>query len=121
MDLSGEETQKAFDVVLSNLARSAPPLPGFRRQKGGKNVVNEVLYFYFLINIWLSSFIIEIQNSWIKDFHSLPKFKTFIVLRKAYYFTILQPFFALYIHWLTKFGEMKWISEPVEPFTNHTI
>ena len=51
MDLSGEETQKAFDVVLSNLARSAPPLPGFRRQKGGKNVVNEVLYFYFLINI----------------------------------------------------------------------
>ncbi|XP_057546470.1 uncharacterized protein LOC130825323 [Amaranthus tricolor] len=36
VDLSGEETQKAFDVVLSNLARSAPPLPGFRRQKGGK-------------------------------------------------------------------------------------
>ncbi|CAO2821795.1 unnamed protein product [Amaranthus hypochondriacus] len=35
VDLSGEETQKAFDVVLSNLARSAPPIPGFRRQKGG--------------------------------------------------------------------------------------
>lgn len=36
VDLTGEDTQKAFDVVLSNLARSAPPIPGFRRQKGGK-------------------------------------------------------------------------------------
>lgn len=36
VDLPGEETQKAFNVVLSNLARSAPPIPGFRRQKGGK-------------------------------------------------------------------------------------
>ncbi|KAL2920875.1 Trigger factor [Bienertia sinuspersici] len=36
VDLNGEETQKAFDVVLSKLARSAPPIPGFRRQKGGK-------------------------------------------------------------------------------------
>lgn len=36
MDLTGEETQKAFDNVLTNLARTAPPIPGFRRMKGGK-------------------------------------------------------------------------------------
>ncbi|KAF3451035.1 hypothetical protein FNV43_RR07124 [Rhamnella rubrinervis] len=36
VDLSGEETQRVFDQVLTNLARTAPPIPGFRRQKGGK-------------------------------------------------------------------------------------
>ncbi|XP_021752796.1 uncharacterized protein LOC110718267 [Chenopodium quinoa] len=36
VDLTGEDTQKAFDMVLLNLTRSAPPIPGFRRQKGGK-------------------------------------------------------------------------------------
>ncbi|KAJ8445246.1 hypothetical protein Cgig2_024452 [Carnegiea gigantea] len=34
VDLDGEDTQKAFDVSLANLANSAPVLPGFRRQKG---------------------------------------------------------------------------------------
>ncbi|XP_058094191.1 uncharacterized protein LOC131240137 isoform X2 [Magnolia sinica] len=36
VDLTGEQTQKAFDDVLTNLARTAPPVPGFRRTKGGK-------------------------------------------------------------------------------------
>lgn len=36
VDVTGEETQKAFDLVLTNLARTAPPIPGFRRTKGGK-------------------------------------------------------------------------------------
>jgi hypothetical protein len=35
VELSGDETQKVFDQVLTNLAREAPPVPGFRRQKGG--------------------------------------------------------------------------------------
>ncbi|KAG6492633.1 hypothetical protein ZIOFF_047598 [Zingiber officinale] len=35
VDLTGEETQKAFDAVLTNLAGTAPPVPGFRRKKGG--------------------------------------------------------------------------------------
>ncbi|KAF8402319.1 hypothetical protein HHK36_013273 [Tetracentron sinense] len=35
VDLTGEETQNIFDEVLTNLARTAPPVPGFRRQKGG--------------------------------------------------------------------------------------
>ncbi|KAK9932227.1 hypothetical protein M0R45_019473 [Rubus argutus] len=36
VDVTGDETQKVFDQVLTNLARTAPPVPGFRRQKGGK-------------------------------------------------------------------------------------
>ncbi|XP_070682288.1 uncharacterized protein [Malus domestica] len=36
VDLTGDDTQKVFDRVLTNLARTAPPVPGFRRQKGGK-------------------------------------------------------------------------------------
>ncbi|XP_057477760.1 uncharacterized protein LOC130765370 [Actinidia eriantha] len=36
VDLTGIDTQKVFDQVLIELARSAPPIPGFRRQKGGK-------------------------------------------------------------------------------------
>ncbi|XP_030528045.1 uncharacterized protein LOC115739185 [Rhodamnia argentea] len=36
VDLTANETQRVFDQVLTNLARTAPPIPGFRRQKGGK-------------------------------------------------------------------------------------
>ena len=40
MDLTGDETEKVFDQVLTNLARTAPPVPGFRRQKGGKILIS---------------------------------------------------------------------------------
>ncbi|GMN36221.1 hypothetical protein TIFTF001_005851 [Ficus carica] len=36
VDVTGNETQRVFDLVLTNLAKTAPPIPGFRRQKGGK-------------------------------------------------------------------------------------
>ncbi|XP_050229835.1 uncharacterized protein LOC126678955 [Mercurialis annua] len=36
VDLPGDETEKVFGKVLADLARSAPPVPGFRREKGGK-------------------------------------------------------------------------------------
>ncbi|XP_038710847.1 uncharacterized protein LOC120005335 isoform X2 [Tripterygium wilfordii] len=36
VDLNGDETQKSFDKILRELASTAPPIPGFRRQKGGK-------------------------------------------------------------------------------------
>lgn len=39
VDLTGEETQKAFDIVLTDLAKTAPPIPGFRRQKGGTQIL----------------------------------------------------------------------------------
>ncbi|XP_076881475.1 uncharacterized protein LOC143529600 [Bidens hawaiensis] len=35
VEVPGKETQIVFDKVLTNLARTAPPVPGFRRQKGG--------------------------------------------------------------------------------------
>ncbi|OVA11058.1 hypothetical protein BVC80_1741g32 [Macleaya cordata] len=39
VDLTGKETQKVFDDVLTNLARSAPPIPGFRKMKGGNILI----------------------------------------------------------------------------------
>ncbi|XP_075511984.1 uncharacterized protein LOC142547516 isoform X6 [Primulina tabacum] len=36
VDLTGKETDIVFEKVLRNLARTAPPVPGFRREKGGK-------------------------------------------------------------------------------------
>ncbi|THG12070.1 hypothetical protein TEA_027162 [Camellia sinensis var. sinensis] len=48
VDLTGNETQKVFDQVLTDLARSAPPIPGFRRQKGVwvfPKEVKELLFF----------------------------------------------------------------------------
>ncbi|AES89035.2 putative trigger factor [Medicago truncatula] len=37
VDLTGVQTQKVFDRILINLGRTAPPVPGFRMQKGGKS------------------------------------------------------------------------------------
>jgi hypothetical protein len=36
--LTGDQTQKVFDKILINLGRTAPPVPGFRMQKGGKKL-----------------------------------------------------------------------------------
>ncbi|XP_022155406.1 uncharacterized protein LOC111022553 [Momordica charantia] len=70
VDLSGDETQKIFDQVLTNLARSAPPMPGFRMQKGGKtsNVPKS-----FLLEVLgeerVTKFVIqEILNSTMADY-----------------------------------------------------
>ncbi|CAK9328575.1 unnamed protein product [Citrullus colocynthis] len=70
VDLTGDETQKVFDQVLTNLARSAPPMPGFRRQKGGKtsNVPKS-----FLLEVLgkdrVTKFVIqEILNSTMADY-----------------------------------------------------
>ncbi|CAJ2679125.1 unnamed protein product [Trifolium pratense] len=37
VELTGDQTQKVFDKILINLGRTAPPVPGFRMQKGGKS------------------------------------------------------------------------------------
>lgn len=39
VDVTGEETGIVFEKVLTNLARTAPPVPGFRRQKGGNHFI----------------------------------------------------------------------------------
>lgn len=36
VDVNEEDTKIVFEKVLTNLAKSAPPVPGFRREKGGK-------------------------------------------------------------------------------------
>ncbi|CAI0544031.1 unnamed protein product [Linum tenue] len=36
VDLGGDETEKVFGKVLRNLALTSPPIPGFRKQKGGQ-------------------------------------------------------------------------------------
>ncbi|PPR92632.1 hypothetical protein GOBAR_AA28038 [Gossypium barbadense] len=43
VDVTGIETQKVFNKVLTDLARQAPPIPGFRREKGGNQVPREFL------------------------------------------------------------------------------
>lgn len=35
VQLPGKATQKVFDEALMFLARDAPPVPGFRKSKGG--------------------------------------------------------------------------------------
>ncbi|KAE8692382.1 hypothetical protein F3Y22_tig00110840pilonHSYRG00215 [Hibiscus syriacus] len=44
VDVTGIETQKVFNKVLTDLARQAPPIPGFRREKGGNALMQ--LYRY---------------------------------------------------------------------------
>ncbi|GBG80941.1 hypothetical protein CBR_g31497 [Chara braunii] len=36
VDVSAEDTQQVFDRLLVEMGKSAPPVPGFRRSKGGK-------------------------------------------------------------------------------------
>ncbi|KAM3374174.1 hypothetical protein P3S68_012888 [Capsicum galapagoense] len=36
VDVNEEDTRIVFEKVLTNLAKSAPPVPGFRRERGGK-------------------------------------------------------------------------------------
>ena len=46
MDVPGEDTQIVFDKVLASLARTAPPVPGFRRQKGGNRRSKKILALF---------------------------------------------------------------------------
>ncbi|RYR49390.1 hypothetical protein Ahy_A07g035872 isoform C [Arachis hypogaea] len=36
VDLTGDQTERVFGKTLRDLGRTAPPVPGFRMQKGGK-------------------------------------------------------------------------------------
>ncbi|KAH0988533.1 hypothetical protein GBA52_000016 [Prunus armeniaca] len=69
VDLTGDDTEKVFDKVLTNLARTAPPVPGFRRQKGGNTLI-------FLLDILgkerVTKFVIqEIISSTMGDYENL--------------------------------------------------
>ena len=56
VDLTGDQTQKVFDRILTNLGRIAPPIPGFCIQKGGKKM--HFLYHADLISRILCPFIL---------------------------------------------------------------
>lgn len=70
VDLTGDATQKVFDKVLTNLARSAPPMPGFRREKGGKtSKVPKSLLLQVLGEERVTKFVIqEIVSSTMTDY-----------------------------------------------------
>lgn len=70
IDLTGEQTQRAFDFVLANLARTAPPVPGFRRRKGGKtSTVPKSFLLRILGNDNATNFVIqEIVSVSINDY-----------------------------------------------------
>ncbi|KAM4113755.1 hypothetical protein ACJW30_04G020300 [Castanea mollissima] len=70
VDLTGDETEKVFDQVLTNLARTAPPVPGFRRQKGGKtSQVPKSFLLQMLGEERVTKFVIqEIVNSTMDDY-----------------------------------------------------
>ncbi|KAK2642613.1 hypothetical protein Ddye_024376 [Dipteronia dyeriana] len=70
VDLTGDDTQKVFDKVITNLARSAPPIPGFRREKGGKtSKVPKSLLLQLLGEERVTKFVIqEIVSSTITDY-----------------------------------------------------
>ncbi|KAK2979361.1 hypothetical protein RJ640_018441 [Escallonia rubra] len=75
VDLTGKETQVVFEKVLRNLARTAPPVPGFRRQKGEFGTSYEVPTDFLLQMLGeerVTSFVIqEIINSTLGDFENL--------------------------------------------------
>ncbi|XP_074281414.1 uncharacterized protein LOC141606257 [Silene latifolia] len=70
VDLPADETQKVFDVILSKLARSAPPTPGFRAQKGGKtSKIPKELLLNILGKDMVMKFVIrEIVTSAVTDY-----------------------------------------------------
>ncbi|XP_027355730.1 uncharacterized protein LOC113865410 isoform X1 [Abrus precatorius] len=70
VDLTGDQTQRVFDKILINLGRTAPPVPGFRMQKGGKSskIPNSFL-IEMLGEERVTKFVIqEILNSTMADY-----------------------------------------------------
>ncbi|MED6159006.1 hypothetical protein PIB30_038315 [Stylosanthes scabra] len=70
VDLTGDQTERIFGKTLRDLGKTAPPVPGFRKQKGGKSskIPNE-----FLIQVLgeenVVTFVIqEILNSTMADY-----------------------------------------------------
>ncbi|KAJ8752538.1 hypothetical protein K2173_004826 [Erythroxylum novogranatense] len=70
VDLTGDDTQKVFSKVLRDLARSAPPIPGFRREKGGKTTkVPQEFLLQILGEDRVTNFVIqEIVSSTLADY-----------------------------------------------------
>ncbi|CAM6084577.1 unnamed protein product [Calypogeia fissa] len=60
VDIDGQATKRAFDTVLKDLAKNAPPVPGFRKAKGGKTSIVPLNVIYQLMGPRLvRKFVIE--------------------------------------------------------------
>ncbi|KAK8643626.1 hypothetical protein V6N13_012912 [Hibiscus sabdariffa] len=77
VDVTGIETQKVFNKVLMDLARQAPPIPGFRREKGGKTTkVPTEFLLQILGEDRVTKFVVqEILTSTIADYVKEEKLK----------------------------------------------
>eukprot|EP00250_Pteridium_aquilinum_P003280 c13604_g1_i1 orf=691-1377(-) len=69
VNLTSNGTQKAFDYVLENLRRSAPPVEGFRKAKGGRSVIPRNILYQMLGPSRVDSFVVEeIVSSSVLDY-----------------------------------------------------
>lgn len=89
VDLTGDATQRVFDKVLTNLARSAPPIPGFRREKGG----NALLLLVFII-ITLFEFTVAYVSFFLEHLKMCHRMIFFKLYR---YFVTLMNNIKLYV------------------------
>lgn len=73
VDLDGKDTQKAFDVFLTNFANSAPLRPGFRCQKGGKtskipkNLVMDLFGKSYVMKLALEEIVQSAVATYVKE------------------------------------------------------
>lgn len=59
VNLTSKGTQKALNVVLAGLSKSAPPVKGFRKGKGGKSLVPRDVLYQMLGPSRVDRFIVE--------------------------------------------------------------
>ncbi|KAI5084602.1 hypothetical protein GOP47_0000771 [Adiantum capillus-veneris] len=76
VSLTSVGTRKAFEVVLENLRRSAPAVPGFRMAKGGKSVIPRDVLYQMLGPSRVDSFVVkEIVSSSVLEYVEKEGFK----------------------------------------------
>ncbi|XP_057723176.1 uncharacterized protein LOC130940727 [Arachis stenosperma] len=70
VDLTGDQTERVFGKTLRDLGRTAPPVPGFRMQKGGKSsqIPNDFLLQMLGEERVIKFVIQEILNSTMADY-----------------------------------------------------
>lgn len=70
VNVSGEDTERTFDDILTKLAKEVGPVPGFRRQKGGKTgIVPKFVLLKMLGRSTVRNFVIqELVSSTLADY-----------------------------------------------------
>jgi hypothetical protein len=85
VQLPGKATQKVFDEALTFLARDAPPVPGFRKSKGGTNHHKYTVISLSLLNA--TFFLASHLHSPFLTRHIL----VFVCLKQFKLLTVLRP------------------------------